>query len=29
MTPEQFEQVKQTMPTEVIRRQLAPELQTT
>src|SRR5262249_37652350 len=29
MTPEQFEQVQQTMPAEVVRRQVAPELQTT
>jgi hypothetical protein len=29
MTPEQFEQVKQTLPAEVVRRQAAPELQTT
>jgi hypothetical protein len=29
MTPEEFEQVKQTMPAEAIRRQAAPELQTT
>jgi hypothetical protein len=29
MTPEQFEQVKQSMPAEVVRRQAAPELQTT